>query len=444
MPAELNGVALPGLKFWPQNKHRPIFKHSKWRRSISSGGSKGASYTVDTIEDVTIRDLIAPGLSEGQLSARQRECFFRIMSGALNCDDAIPAPSRDSFYNGKIDWFRYSRELSDKLGMRRTRDILSAGIIKNSYDGADLENRIVAATRNPKLVYSGSIQSLSPARKRRIGFFLVLGFNSQDGSLRDIYTRLVAELRRQNFYARVLDTDTVASFRKNAPRIVEQINEDLPRLDEAVLFSASKGTQDMLYALTEYGNKISQPEKIKVSFSFSAAARGSQVAHWLTSSHSLSAGILRLLAFNPIKPLIGSREGVEALAEDVLSVSHYRLTDNFSHLKWASFVMIPPEETGFPSPAGLLTKVTDLIYGKFPQTGPYDTLVESGAQILPPDAGIKQSIVRAWGSHRLTDGYYVDKNKTPTSPSFQKSQRKDAINGSVDVLSAFLRSYIWE
>lgn len=32
----------------------------------------------------------------------------------------------------------------------------------------------------------------------------------------------------------------------------------------------------MLYALTEYGNRISQPEKIKVSFSFSAAARGSQ------------------------------------------------------------------------------------------------------------------------------------------------------------------------
>jgi hypothetical protein len=442
LPPQIANVALPGLKFRKDKSLFPEFQHPRFRRILGDPSAKMKSYT-ETLRTSDLAKLLRPELSVAALSAAQRDCFHFILSGASDCIMDLPAPTgRSLISGGRLDWFHYSRELAPQIGLRRTRDLFANALLKISSDGGRAERAMHLATERRNYQSPSSYLSLSPAERKKVGFFLVLGLKHRGEGLLKIYQRLAQEMEKAGFQAKILSTDSSASFRRNARVIIDELNAELPPLKEAVIFNASKGSQDLYHALTTLGGELDEPEKIKLAFSFSAVLRSSRIAQWLTESSSLQALAFRAYARNPFAPIFETLEGVRSLAEDVTDLSRERISDYLPHLKWVSFVMLPDSELGTPKVSGLLESVSRSLYRSFPNTGPHDTLVESAAQILPPDERLEQYIIRAWGPHGLLSGnYHAGAREIPTAPHYQKSLVKNDAAGAAEVLSAFLRAY---
>ena len=175
-----------------------------------------------------------------------------------------------------------------------------------------------------------------------------------------------------------------------------------------------------------------------------AACRSTNPAHsssrtpddFVAAAHSVSARALRLSwRLRDQAEAASILAEVRSLAPDPWAEQpHLSLRRIAPNLRAVCFSVLPDGPDGHPSTDLKFRLLSRLASRDNPSIGPGDGLVESAAQILPPQARTPQQIVRVFGSHALLDGHFA--NGTPVAPLYSSSSASRWLAGRqlMDVL----------
>ncbi len=433
MPIELRHLSRPGLEW----RSSPTHAYSAEFRAPVLGLKKSV--------EAELPKLLAKDVTVASLTPTQRECFNALLSGASSCDKTLPAPSALARHRGDgprdLDLLVYGRELAQAQGMARARDALAQLIPAQGDDDGAFESAMASAARDPAFRVPNSVADLPMEKRARIGFFFAYGIGHAKLKAPKLIRSAALRLEAQGFKIHLFDTLSAGSSDENGRMIADQLDEKLDQLDAVVLVTASKGTQDFVYALTKHAHRI-RPDrfaKLRVVTSLSGVVRMSQFARWMMGSPERKAKFTRWLAINPVYSVFESLDGVRSLAQDPWDfVTEEQVRSLREKLTWINFVMLPDTPEGWPTMTSFMEFMKTSIYKELPATGPYDMLVESAASMLPPGTGIRQWIVRAEGSHGLVNGKFLD--GTPASAVFAREGAKANLEAAVEVMETFLRA----
>lgn len=337
-----------------------------------------------------------------------------------------------------------ARQATVDKGLPAARDLLFRELGELDRSHGLLDERLPRATRDRSLVYGDSLAALGPGERSRMVFLLVPGMQRDPDNphtSKELLQKAKAECERNGFEARLVKTVPDGTASTNAAMFAPEFEEVLGQNENVVVVTTSKGATDLIRYLHREGRALPADLRanLKVILSLAGPLQGSVMAHWAATSPR-PAPVLSRLALG-----MSSRAHLLQAVRD-MGTSEWVpgrngwLSETYPNLTWISFVMLPAGEDGRVEempywPAGLLERVyhTSRVYS------PNDGLVESGAEVLPPDTGVPQWIIRGLGSHAIPMSRYADGTRIAPNTQGDNVTTIDPRSGG-EMFSALLRA----
>jgi hypothetical protein len=331
-------------------------------------------------------------------------CLF----GALpSCQVAVPDPPKIAAQPD--DLLYRAREWRQEVGMVGAREKVADELAKMEDSKGELETRVKRTNADRRFTYSDSMAALPRSVKRRTGIYMVLGFRQNTGPAAETLRHLARMLREDGGDAHVVPLNEWGSPRDHAKAIEEFLRGNLHKVDRAVMVGFSMGANSWVRWMTDHSRKwpVSQRRKFQLGVFFAASYRGAAAARWGVEGKGLFPAIFR----SKLKKLDGGKG--EALA----AVGHAAkdpwadeqippLEDMFPGFQVVEYVALPDGENGLPARQAMIRRMAGPISRAMPWVGPFDGMVESASQVLPPTDSTPQWIVRVYSSHGITEGTY--------------------------------------
>ncbi|MEY4482638.1 MAG: hypothetical protein RL693_90 [Verrucomicrobiota bacterium] len=349
----------------------------------------------------------------------------------------IPAVASEK----KDDLLIAARQWAEESGKAVARDRLEKAM-ESQDDGRNFfEQRIWKVNEDKDYVYPDAASHLDASHRSRTGVYFVLGYQKDQGDSPPIIRAVAEELRRQGFHAIAIETEERKSADESAQEIAQLLNEDLKRVDRAMLIGFSKGAYDIVRFLTGPAEHLSDRDqrKLRLVVNFSGVLRGSCVADWAAHDHYIGAYAFRAYLNIRSGSLLRNFDDVSSIADDPwLNPLMPSLREHAPNLKYIiNYPALPEGEDGFTHKDWLFHRLARSCESRKRHPGPYDGLVESAASILPPHVEVPQWIVRVRGSHSLLDGQYL--NGGTVAPSYDKGE-KGRVHSGVELMDDMLRA----
>ncbi len=261
------------------------------------------------------------------------------------------------------------------------------------------------------LCYPATLATLTPAERARTGFFFVLGYRPQKARSERVIREAVEGMRARGWHARLVEVGRHRTTTDDAAALQVLLAVELPKVDRAVLVGFSKGGTDCMewFAGPARDLPARQRSKIRLLMSFAGALRGSSVADWIAQGRGSGALAVRTMV------RIREPEGRDAV-EEARSMGGDPWAEGrlgslraiTPRLEALSIVAVPDGVDGYPTTDPQMRSLSLLAGAGRKEIGPNDGMVETGAQVLPAAAGVRQRIIRVFGSHSVLDSRYAD------------------------------------
>jgi len=328
--------------------------------------------------------------------------------GALpSCQVARPDPPKVNPHPD--DLYYRAREWREQEGLVAARDKVAVELGKMDDSKGLLEARVKKTNADQSFTYSDSMAALPRSQRRRTGIYLVLGFRQNTGEASEVLKHLAAKLRDDGWEAQVVPLDQWGSPGDHAKSIEKFLHGNLQKVDRAVMVGFSMGASSWIHWMRDHAPKWSsaQRRKFQLGVFFAGSFRGAATALWGSEGKGLLAAIFR----GQLRKLDdGNGEAQAAVgyaAEDMWGDAKVPpLEDMFPGFTAVEYVTLPDGSNGLPGRHKLIAKLAKPAARAMPWIGPFDGMVESAGQVLPPTDDTPQWIVRVFSSHGITEGYY--------------------------------------
>ncbi|MCB1229544.1 MAG: hypothetical protein KDN19_04730 [Verrucomicrobiae bacterium] len=368
--------------------------------------------------------------------------FVGLVSG---CSLIKPAPERYGVaaLRGASELLREARVETSEEGLPVARDFLVEELAGDDGSRGSLERRVIRTTRDPALVLPDSFAALSAAERRRVAIVIVPGTQTGFGGpsmtrpcLREAANRAEA----LGFSTHFIDTPPRGGVPENAELVAEWVEPIFKEADHVVLVMLSKGAHDVVYYLQHYALDLPPQDRAKLNMVLSLAGtlQGSVVADYFANAARFSPVCTRIfLCMRGQSADIGMLKTVARSPWQAEEAG--RMGEAFPHLTWVSVAMIPDGADGEIAQRLWSPFVRGRIVNNSPYYSPADGLVESAASVLPDEVEVDEWIVRAFGSHSMPNGHYID--GTLVAPVTQRAgdEQLHPESGG-EVMDAYLRA----
>jgi len=380
------------------------------------------------------------------LSAEAKDCWFALASGAPDCNLSEykkTLRSMNSYIVKSLDLQQAGKNWSTQYGMRRSRDLMMQALKLADSDNNQIEERAIRVGKEANYVYPDSLKALPLSERKKTGIYFAYGYAYDTGLPSAMVKRSVSYAREQGFRSKAFATHTVGTSQANAKLIDAELRKELPFVDRVYLIGASKGGHELVYFFLNLYPKWSaeEQEKLHVILGLSAVVRNSYLGQWMIEDKGVRLSLIRSLAryiTHEDKEFSGMASTLHdfwnEFSKDSTKKNSLQPHNNFA---WINFSMIPTDQTGNLHESADWVGFSNRALEFFPTLGPVDGLVETGATVLPPDTGIRQWIVRGWGSHVTTYGVFLD--GTPIASRGLSQKKAEIIESGAQSMDALLR-----
>lgn len=377
-------------------------------------------------------------------SASQLRSALLLLSlfGALpSCQVAVPDPPKIAAQPD--DLLYRAREWRQEAGLVRAREKVAGELAKLDDSKGRLEARVKKTNADRSYTYPDSMAALSRSVRRRTGIYLVLGFRQNTGEAAEVLNHLAEKLRNDGWQAQVVPLDQWGSPDDHAKSIDKFLRGDLHKVDRGVMVGFSMGATSWVKWMKDHAPKWSaaQRRKLQLGVFFAPSFRGSATARWGSEGRGLLVSIFR----SKLRKLDGG-EGAALAAVGEASRDIWgeekipSLERMFPGFTVVEYVTLPDGPRGLPARDPLIRKLAGPADRAMPWAGPFDGMVESGSQVLPPTDGTPQWIVRVMASHGITEGTYYGGGEVSADHGRVKGERPQAGEDMVDDLLRALPS----
>jgi hypothetical protein len=325
----------------------------------------------------------------------------------------------------RLDLLVYGRELAKKEGMEEATRKIFEMIHSQDHTAGRVERDFIFSGIDCDYCVPNALQKIPQEDRHRVGFFFINGLLQNENSFSTkICRRSIEVLESEGFGAEMVMVSPEAGTAHNARLIAEALRGALPRFDRIYITSISKGTKDLIHALTDYRSYFDREQfkKVESIVSLSGAIRPSALSDWFKNSKRPLARLTRQFIANPIFGAAKTTEGILALAEE----PEFR-EENLELLRiphWINIVAFPVGAKGYPSVSFFENLIMRSMLRAGVPLGPYDGLIETAASIFPPGLGVRQSIVRTFGPHGGVEGrFFNGQDVLRTLKAFDKKKK---------------------
>jgi hypothetical protein len=358
-----------------------------------------------------------------------------------SCQVAKPAPPKiapqpdDLLYRGR-DW-------REQEGMASATGKVAEELAKLDASKGMLEKRVARTNRDRSFVYSDSFAAMPRSARKRTGLYLVLGFRQNTGEAAETLNHIAAQLREEGWEAQVVPLDEWGSPDHHAKAIERFLRGNLHKVDRAVMVGFSMGATSWVRWMTNHsrGWPASERRKFRLGVFFAGSFRGAAVAHWGSDGRGLLAALFRAKLADLDDGNGEALASVGYAKEDIWADEKIpALQSMFPGFTTVNYVTIPDGSDGLVARQRNLRKIAGPISRSLPWIGPFDGMVESGSQVLPPTDDTPQWIVRVYASHGITEGRYFTGGEVSEEHGQVKGARPLAAEDMVgDLLRAMPR-----
>ncbi len=366
-------------------------------------------------------------------------CLLMLSSCALVGPDRYGAAA----VAGGSELLREARSVARSEGLPAARELVVQRLGEADDSGGDLEARVIRTTRDQTLVLPDSLAALSPAARKRVAIVIVPGTKTGFGGpskTRDCLHEAAKAAESMGFLTRFIDTPPRGGVPENAVLVAEQIEPVFDQADHVILVMLSKGAHDLIYYLQEYALELPAEQRARIGavLSLVGTVQGSVVADYFANAprlvplstrlmlgvrgHGNQVGMLKTVARSPWRPEDASRMG-----------------EAFPNLTWVSLAMVPDGANGEISEKLWSPFLRQRISRNSPYYSPADGLVETAAAVLPDEVDLTEWIVRAYGSHSMPNGRYLDGSPVAPRTTVPGDEELKPVSGG-EVMSAYLRA----
>ena len=322
----------------------------------------------------------------------------------------VPRPALRPF-DPRADLVAQARGWRQEAGLPAARDQLAAALPQLDHSHGALERRLLRTHADKSLCYPATLATLTPTERARTGFFFVLGYRPRKVRSERVIREAVEGMRERGWHARLVEVGRHRPTTDDAAALQALLAAELPKVDRAVLVGFSKGGADCMewFAGPARDLPARQRSKIRLLMSVAGALRGSSVADWIAEGPGSGAFAVRTMV------RIREPEGRDAV-EEARSMGSDPWAEGrlgtlraiAPHLEALSVVAVPDGVDGYPTTDPQMRSLSLLAGAGRKEIGPNDGMVETGAQVLPAAAGVRQRIIRVFGSHSVLDSRYAD------------------------------------
>ena len=273
--------------------------------------------------------------------------------------------------------------------------------------------------------YPDSMAAMPRSLRRRTGVYLVLGFRQNTGEAPKVLNHIAAKLREDGWEARVVQLNEWGSPADHARSIEKFLRGNLHKVDRAVMVGFSMGATSWVRWMVDHSKKwpVSARRKFQLGVFFAGAYRGAAVARWGVEGKGLLPAIFRYKLGK-----LGGEKG-EALA----AVGHTAkdawadekippLEEMLPGFTVVEYVTLPDGDSGLPERDPMIAKLAKPVARAMPWCGPFDGMVESASQVLPPTDDTPQWIVRVYASHGHSAPPLPNEERPPFMGAFFSSR----------------------
>lgn len=326
-------------------------------------------------------------------------------------------------------------------GLAGARDKLLAALLREDSNHGAFERRIWATNTDKARVWPDSAARCSAAERSRTGIFIVLGYRQRTGRSQRVVRHVANTLQENGWHAQLIEVpEWSTSPSDDVAAIDESIARELPKVDRAILVGFSKGGWDWIHWF--HGPAINLPAeeraKIRLLVDFAGILRGSAIAGWAAYDHGLDATLFRSIMLVRFGSKGATPKYLCSLSKDPWNQREPPpLRSVAPQLRAIEYVAVAEGADGYPHANGFFHWVSHRSTEKQRWMGPCDGMVESAAELLPPDEKIPAWIVRIKGSHALLDGHYL--NGSAVSRRYH-AKGDERWKGGEELMDDFLRA----
>lgn len=308
----------------------------------------------------------------------------------------------------KDDLVITSRAWRKSHGMPAARDLLADALIQRDADNGSLEKRVLRTNADKAITFPDALASLPRHQREQTAIFLVLGFHTKARRSEPVIRQVEVFLKQQGWHAVLVPIPEHGTPEEDAVAIQKSLEQELPKVRRAVVIGFSKGSLDWMHWFARQSKDLApaQRDKIRLMISFAGALRGAAVADWMAHGKGTIPALLRARVNSQTDKALAVMTSTagdpwrDGAAPD--------LGREFPRLQAINIVAAPDGKDGFTDVDGKFRMLSKLSTGQWPWLGPVDGLVETAGQVLPPESGVPQHIVRVFGSHAVLDGQYAN------------------------------------
>lgn len=417
-------------------------RYSEWIGRFSDGQKGELTLWCDLMS--------LPGFSSGDVeSSRFHRRFSDLVAAVLvlSCLSGCTLLGPDRYgraaINGGSELLSEVRAVAKEEGMPAARDLVAQRLSEADESEGELERRVMRTTRKPDLVLPDSLAALSLADRQRIAIVIVPGTQTGFGGpskTRACLHEAAKAAEEMGFLTHFIDTPPRGAVSENAVLVAEQIAPIFDQADHVALVMLSKGAHDLIYYLQEYALDLpaDQRAKIDLVLSLVGTVQGSVVADYFANAPRLVPISARLSL-----RVKGAGDQIDMLKTVGRSPwrpeDARRMGEAFPNLTWVSLAMVPDGADGEIAEKLWSPFIRWRIARNSPYYSPADGLVETAATVLPDEVVLPEWIVRAYGSHSMPNGHYIDGSRVAPQTTVPGDEELKPISGG-EVMNAYLRA----
>jgi hypothetical protein len=344
-----------------------------------------------------------------------------------------------------LDPVSVGRDLTLRYGKVLARDSLFDYV--NAYDDSkgNLQYRFHdVISHGGHEIYGDSLLSLDRGERKAVNIVFIPGY----GNGGDRYGKMMLNMQerfmgQEGYTTQFAHTQSKQGASVNNGILIKAITKAFAESDKVILVSVSKGSSDLVQALSS-DQYLRIPEtdrkKLKLIISIAGVCRISHAAWYATASGSPKGKLISFIHWLQMPSNERSLNGLRSLSKDGLAKGADLLKEALPNATWVSGMAFPEGRFAQVEREPLFKK-SDKIYpdSKY-LTGPDDGVMEIMSGVVPHGSGVPQWLTKVYGSHQTFDGFFRE-DKTPVSRSFHQGMAdEEYLEPGYEILKNYFRA----
>lgn len=363
------------------------------------------------------------------------QAFILLSMCVSSCHVAPPEPPKIPPHSD--DLLYQSRNWRQSDGLVSAREKLATALATLDASNGNLEVRVKKTSRNRAFTYPNSIATLSKAQRRRTGVYLILGLRQETGESARVMRQLAEKLRDDGWDAKVVPLAQWGSSQNQALSIDQFLRKNHHKVDRIVMVGFSMGASSWTHWIIDYSKQWSPKllKKFQLGVFFAGSFRGSALAHWVNEGKGVKASLFRMKLSKMDDESSCVFTAIDSAATDLWAdKKRPPLNTMLPGFTLVQYVTLPDGSNGRPAHEPKFRKIAKIVNHAMPWIGPFDGVLESASQVLPPTDTTPQWIVRILSAHCITEGSYYTGGKVSIDHGHVQGKRVEAVKDMVDDL----------